>query len=331
MDELVSIIVPVYNVEKYLSDCINSIINQTYKNIEIILIDDGSNDTSPNICDQYEKKDNRIRVIHKQNEGVSIARNVGLKNAIGDWIAFVDSDDWLELNYLEELVAVAKKNNADVVLCGYNRIIQSKKEIINNSGKVIINNSREYLINTLNPQTGYGFGPMKLYKKEIIKDITFDSSLKVAEDALFNAKIATNISKSCYLEKSLYNYRMNSNSAVKKYDKNYANKYLKSMKTNKKYLLEKYNADTEIYQNYCNFVAFHILLIAVNFCYNSNNKNQRETLKEVCNYPEFKECIMKSNYNNMSITRKITLFTIKHKLYCFTGLICKIRNKQNNG
>lgn len=332
MNELISVIVPVYNVEKYIRGCIDSIIGQTYNNLEIIIVNDGSLDESGKICDEYLKKDNRIKVIHKENSGVSSARNIGIKNSTGKWIAFVDSDDWIEKNYFEELLKVAIENDAEVVLCGYNRITANKKEKIHNSGQLINDNSREFLIKILNPQTGYGFCHMKLYKKSIIKDNLFDTSLKVGEDALFNEKIALNITKACFLEKSLYNYRINPNSVVRKFDEEYAIKYLNSMKNNKNYLMQVYQDDNEIWQNYYNFVAFHVLLIAVNYCYNLLNKGKKSKkyLKEVCKYKEFKEGIEKSIYNNLSITRKITLFTIKHKLYFITSLICKFRNKQNN-
>ena len=98
MDDLISVIVPVYNVEEYLDRCIESIVNQTYKNLEILLIDDGSTDNSYNICDKWAKKDNRIKVVHKENGGVSSARNVGLDVATGDYIGFVDSDDYISID-----------------------------------------------------------------------------------------------------------------------------------------------------------------------------------------------------------------------------------------
>ena len=169
MEELISVVVPVYNVEKYIDKCINSIINQTYKNLEIILVDDGSPDNCGNICDEYAKKDNRIIVIHKENGGVSSARNIGIKNAKGKWITFVDSDDWIENDYVEKLSKIGIQNKAEVVLCGYNRINNNDKQPINAIGEIKKYNSFEYLIKTLNPQTGFGFCHMKLIKKEIIE------------------------------------------------------------------------------------------------------------------------------------------------------------------
>ena len=117
---LISVIVPVYKVEQYLDNCINSLLAQTYKNLEIILIDDGSPDNCPAICDEYAKKDSRIIVVHKQNEGVSVARNVGINIAKGNFIAFVDSDDSIEPNMYEKLIEKQQTEDFDLVFCRYN-------------------------------------------------------------------------------------------------------------------------------------------------------------------------------------------------------------------
>ena len=116
----ISIIVPVYNVEKYLRKCVDSILNQTFKDFELILVDDGSIDTSGKICDEYNLKDNRIKVIHKENGGLSSARNAGLDIAQGEYIGFVDSDDWIELDMYEELYKICKENDTDVGIVGIN-------------------------------------------------------------------------------------------------------------------------------------------------------------------------------------------------------------------
>ena len=121
MTKKVSIIIPVYNQEKYLDKCINSVIRQSYDDLECILVDDGSTDNSPEICDKYEKKDDRIKVFHQPNSGVSKARNVGLANAKGEWITFADSDDYLEQHAFQTYIDAAIKYQADVVRGGYFR------------------------------------------------------------------------------------------------------------------------------------------------------------------------------------------------------------------
>ena len=122
MEDLVSIIIPVYNTEKYLSKCLESVINQTYKNLEIILINDGSTDKSKEICESFAKKDKRIQILNKENSGVSSARNHGMRLAKGQYIAFIDGDDYAEENYIEELLKNLKQTESDCVLCGYNRV-----------------------------------------------------------------------------------------------------------------------------------------------------------------------------------------------------------------
>lgn len=333
MEDLISVIIPVYKVEKYIEQCINSVIEQTYKNLEIILVDDGSPDNCPQICDNYEKAEDRIKVIHKDNGGVSSARNIGIDKAKGKWIAFIDSDDWVEKKYIEKLYICAIKENADIVLCGYNRIVDNKIEKINSSRKINKYSGNEYLINSLNPQTGFGMCHMKLINRKIIEDIRFNETLEVGEDALFNIMITKNIKCAVHSNESLYNYRINTDSVVKRFDEKYDKKYLNSMLECKKYLNKKYCNNEEIMQNYYNYVAYHVMLVSVNYCFNPVNNitylKKLEILREVCKYSEFKDGVEKSNYNNISLTRKITLFTLKHKLYFIASMICICRQKQN--
>lgn len=330
MNDLISVIVPVFNDEKYLKECIESIIKQTYENLQIILIDDGSRDKSGKICDMYAEKDKRIEVIHKENGGVSSARNVGLDNARGEWVTFIDADDWVEEDFLKLMLEKATKEKADVVLCEYNRRIEKNIERVELTAKEEIINSEKHLQNALNPQTGCGYCTMKLIKKSIIKD-KFDENLKAAEDALFSIRLSNKINKEVILRKALYNYRMNSESAVKRYDEEYPKKYLKAIKKIKEYL-EEQHSNKEAIQNYYNFVAYHVMLIAVNYCYHPENKQKHKLsiLKKVCKQTDFKEGIEKSNYEGLSLTRKITLFTIKHKMYFITEQICIFRQKQNS-
>ena len=115
----ISIVVPVYNVENYIEECINSIINQTYKNLEIILVDDGSTDSSGKICDKFAKNDDRIKVIHKKNEGLGKTRNVRILESTGDYLFFVDSDDFIDLNTIEKLYNRSNNGTMDLVICDY--------------------------------------------------------------------------------------------------------------------------------------------------------------------------------------------------------------------
>ena len=126
--ELVSMIIPVFGVEVYLGECLETVLNQTYKNLEIILIDDESQDRCPEICDQYAQKDERIKVIHQKNGGAANARNHGLDMATGEYICFIDSDDKIEKNYVEKLLGAIKENKAEVVVCSFKQWYKDKTQ-----------------------------------------------------------------------------------------------------------------------------------------------------------------------------------------------------------
>ena len=207
----ISVIVPIYNNAKYLKKCIDSIIYQTYKNLEIILVNDGSTDSSGKIADEYQKKDNRIKVIHQKNAGVSIARNVGLKNATGNFIGFVDSDDWIEKNMFEMLLESIIKYNVDISIC--NLSFENENGIIIKSydEKEGILSYEEYIKNIYYSPCIQGYTCNKLYKTSLIKEnnIQFDKTIFVLEDDLFNFEILYKNKKqvkSFFLNQKLYHY-----------------------------------------------------------------------------------------------------------------------------
>ena len=328
MEDLISIIVPVYNAEKFLKRCVESIIAQSYKNIEIILVNDGSEDKSRELCDEFARKDCRIKVVHKKNEGVSSARNEGINQSKGKYISFVDADDWIERDFLFEMYNKLKQYNVNYVTCGYNRVYENHNDIINNDLTEELISANDYIIKILNVQNGYGFVHMKLISKDAIEDIRFDTNISVGEDAFFNIKLCKKIDKFLIYNKPLYNYYFNPNSAVRNYDKNYCNKYLNSMNVMNDYITNNYS-ENKVIKNLYNYIAYHILLICVNYCYHPQNSNRSiASLKKVCNIDLFKNSIKNSNYDNLSITRKLSLFSLKHKLYVIMALICIIRQKQ---
>ncbi len=329
MEDLISVIVPIYNAEKYLNNCIDSIIDQSYQNIEIILVDDGSIDETQKICDSYANLDSRIKVYHKSNGGVSSARNYGLKKAKGKWISFVDSDDWLDKDYFK-ILHDSISSDVSIVCCGYKRTSGTQVECINSDGKELYFTGTEFIEKLLNVQNGYGFVHTKIYKKELIDGVSFNETLKVAEDALFNMQVSKKANKIKVINKSLYNYRVTGESAVRKFDENYINKYIDGMNACSDFINNYYSDNQIIMTNLKNFVSYHLLLIAVHYCYNPKNqiKDKQKLLKDTCNIELFKNAVENCNYQDLSITRKITLFTLKKKLYFITGLICKIRQMQ---
>ena len=171
--DLISIVVPVYNVEDYLEKCIQSILNQSYKNLEIILVDDGSPDNCPKICDKYEKLDSRIKVIHKKNGGLSDARNIGIKNAKGKYISFVDSDDYIKENFIEDMYNLLIKYDADIACSQMKITNKTNDDVVNENKKINIYSSLDAIKETLYQRNIDNSAPSKLFKKELFDDICF--------------------------------------------------------------------------------------------------------------------------------------------------------------
>ena len=212
---LISIIVPIYKVEKYLPRCIDSLINQTYQNLEIILVDDGSPDRSGEICDEYAKKDSRIVVVHKPNGGLSDARNKGLDVANGDYVMFVDSDDWIEKESCEILVNLAKEKKSDVVSFAMTDVYDNGKKIPSKTpyGTKIIS-SEEAIKAILYNHSQFGIfnrACNKFYSKSLLLDTRFPVG-KLTEDQGFTYKILHKAKRICVCENHLYNYYRRSGS-----------------------------------------------------------------------------------------------------------------------
>ena len=187
MDEkLVSVIIPAYNIEDYIGRCLDSIISQTYKNLEIIVVDDGSRDHTGEILDNYAKKDRRIKVIHKENGGVSSARNKGIEAAEGDYIGFIDGDDLIEPEMYKTLVDLLEEENADIAHCGYQMVFPDRVDYYHNTGKKKIQTTEEGLKDLLSGEMIEPGLVNKLYKKELIKNCRLDETVKINEDLLMN-------------------------------------------------------------------------------------------------------------------------------------------------
>ncbi len=207
MDELISVIVPVYKVERYLDQCVRSIVDQTYRNLEIILVDDGSPDRCPQMCDEWAKRDSRIRVIHQENSGVSVARNAGLDIARGDYICFVDSDDWIDERYVQLLLSAMRENQASISICRI-RYIKPNQSIIS---KIIddieikaysAEDAMEALI-----RGGVFLGVVwdKLFARSVVESIRFHPGRR-HEDEFFVHRCFDKADRIVLIEIELYNY-----------------------------------------------------------------------------------------------------------------------------
>lgn len=222
---LFSVVIPIYNMEKLLSRCLDSLLTQSYPNLEIILVNDGSTDMSPQLCDQYAQKDSRIRVVHKKNAGVSLARNSALDIASGDYISFVDPDDWIEPNMYETLSKRIEKDKVDVVK--FNALKGDK--VLNPPHFSGIFYNKELIEKIVLPMIGakvygdsflMGTPWMYLFKRELIEKhhICFDANLRRCEDRLFCITAIINAHSISYIDDALYHYETVNTSLSNRYD-----------------------------------------------------------------------------------------------------------------
>ena len=205
---LISVVVPIYNVEKYLNRCVDSILNQTFTDFELILVDDGSPDNCGKICDEYAEKDNRVRVIHKPNGGLSDARNAGiewaLKNSDSEWITFIDSDDWVHLDYLEFLLWAAVENNTSVSVCGFVRT-ENKSDFPKYSFESKVYSNEDFWIEK---NVNAVIACAKLYKKRDFTEIRYPVG-KIHEDEFTTHKILFKYDNIAFVNEELYYYFTN--------------------------------------------------------------------------------------------------------------------------
>ena len=222
----VSVVIPVYGVEKYLVRCVDSVLEQTYNALQIILVDDGSPDNCPAICDFYAQKDERVKVIHRQNGGVSSARNLGIDVAIGEYVCFFDSDDYIEADMIEKLVEGIEKSCDDVCVCGYYVDYHDEQENVISTQTISPDFS---CIETKWPLQKYervlgwcGYVWNKVYRRSFLKKHTlyFDENVSLFEDLSFNAKIFENMAKVRFISYVGYHYiqRQRESLGVKYYD-----------------------------------------------------------------------------------------------------------------
>lgn len=212
-EQLISVIVPVYKVEAYLDHCVQSIVDQSYKNLEIILVDDGSPDNCPAMCDAWAKKDSRVKVIHKQNGGLSDARNAGLKIASGEYIALIDSDDIVDINMLTLLYQALEKSNTDIAECDYVKFENSQPDFSAGVGSVTVFDSKDALRELLREQNFRYTAWNKLYRREIFTQLQFEVG-KLHEDVFFTYQAFGLANRVVKLDAPLYGYRQRSGSIM---------------------------------------------------------------------------------------------------------------------
>jgi len=309
----ISVIVPVYKVELYLRQCLDSIIAQTYNNLEIILVDDGSPDACGFICDEYAKKDDRIIVIHKENGGLSDARNIGIDIASGEYLTFIDSDDWIELDMVEFLYDNLENNKADISCCNYYLAYMNSTMVLNNYNEIILFEKQEAVKEIFFNKRIHTFFWGKLYKKNIFNYLRLPKS-KHYEDIFIMLDILLKTNKIVVCNVVKYYYRQRKSSIV---HRNYTPKMLDLIEAAERNL-------SIIEENYPNIVEFGnaglLKAVLIVLCTMIGTVNYKQL-------PEYKNLLSKirNNYifmvknNVFSRSEKIKVISLKInvKLYKF--------------
>lgn len=332
-----SIIVPIYNVEKYIHKCINSILEQTFKDFELILVNDGSPDKCGEICDNYQRKDNRIRVIHKSNGGLVSARNAGVEVAQGKYIGYVDGDDWVEKEWLKTLNSIIEKYKPDIVSYNAYKSCNGKDIKLNTSNfigyygeKDIKDKIIPYMLYD-ERQSFYSFGILpavwaNVIKREILKkNVCKNEKITFGEDAACTYNFILDAKSYVGIEENLYYYRQNRESMTKAYDKfrferlDYLFKYLEE---NLKLKNQDLNKQYEYYKIFCLFYAI------------LNEAKSKESLdviarrcKEKMREYKFQNFIKDFNPKLNNILWKCFFNSMKREKYYNIVFICKIANK----
>lgn len=203
---MISVIIPVYNTKQYLSDCLNSILAQTYRNLEILFVDDGSTDGSGEMLDTFAAMDERIRVIHQENGGVCAARNRGIDEARGEYLSFIDSDDTLEPDMYEVLMGLIGEYGVQIAHCSYQRVTSGVVTPIGNSGEIHQQSREEALRCLLRGKYFVGSCWTKLYAKELFADVRFPMGIRTSEDMLVNFRVFSRAERTVFADVCKYNY-----------------------------------------------------------------------------------------------------------------------------
>jgi glycosyltransferase involved in cell wall biosynthesis len=307
-NKLVSIIIPCYNVESYLDRCIKSLLNQSYKDLEILLIDDGSKDGTGALCDKYAKKYSIVKAYHKKNSGAGNTRNYGIQKATGDFIVFLDSDDYIEKDTIESLMKYS--NEYDIVCCGFDRIDPKTnkifaKEMVNLPYDELEINDDTIMETSFVSPACWG----KLYRKELLNNIRFTSN--TIEDVLFFTELMPCIKKIKFIKKVLWHYTVNDNSLILSVKEDTVNAFESDLlELKNKYIKNNYSKN---YLKYLTFqVIIHNCISLPSRLYNNKKVNINKRIKHIKeymneNFPDWKKIKIKIKGR---IIKKLAIYTI---------------------
>ena len=329
----VSVVIPVYNIgEAALKQCVDSVIGQRDVTLEIFIIDDGSEEECARLCDSFKDKDCRIQVIHQTNQGVSVARNEGMRRAGGEWIAFVDGDDWLELDMLSVMVEHGNKNEADIVLCDC-YINYHKKQVKahffeENELSLTDSNKHRFLMQVLCPRVGNdrasiidaGVPWAKLYRHSFLreKNIFFNKKLKRMQDNIFNLYAFEYANSVFYMHVPLYHYRKSINSGLYRYNPNISDIYDYYFKEVLDYIV--YFDKDESFKNALNYkIFFSIYVIMNNDILSRNNPDnywdKRKKMLMIINSPFYKMAVNEMKVQYLNHIEMIFFTLVRHKFF----------------
>ena len=340
MDSLVTIIVPVYNVSKYLERCLNSILNQTYRNLEIILVDDGSKDDSGDLCDQYAEKDFRIKVIHKENGGLGFARNSGLDIATGDYVVFIGGDDYIGATHIDTMVSMIKKTGTDTCLTGHTKVYADREVEHKNvcAGKVFKGNVKEEILPRMCGADVNGndyiemSACMVMFSNEIIKNnhLRFVSEKEfVSEDLVFDFDYYPLSKGVCVSELADYYYCDNEGSLTTKYrDDRFASQIkMYNMLVEKAKGIDILNLCKNRLQNTVIAITRYSIKIEYKFAGLNGNAAAKENVKKICEDKTL--ALIFAEYDDSSIKKssRAVNYLIKRKMYLALKYIMWIKNK----
>lgn len=325
----VSVIIPVYNAEKYLKRCIESVLSQTLTDIEIILVNDGSTDNSANILDEYAKNYKNIKVIHQQNSGPAMARNVGMKNAIGEYIGFVDSDDYLSPDMYEILYNIAIQNNIDIVTSDYYSVQNGKQTHLGHFkmpvNQIIYKDEIHNLITHANESRILWFGWKSIYKNKNIKNnkIIYPS-LKLGEETVFVLDCLLSSESMYYINKPFYYYEQTPNSLTRiKYKENLLaqleNLYFAKKEIYTKHNFNLYQKDLDEYT--MKHTVPMLISNELNHCLNFSQKIK--IYKQIRNSEMVKHAYKSCSVNSINSKLKYLAILLKYRMYILLALISK--------
>lgn len=316
MQPLLSVIIPVYKVEKYLDECVASVVNQSYKNLEIILVDDGSPDNCGIMCDAWAEKDSRIKVIHKQNQGLGYARNSGIDVAAGEYMTFLDSDDYVNEMMYERLMVTAVSNNSDIAVCGYN-VISSTGEVRAYSDFLqpevferedIISLSQDFIRHKGNLASHYEIACRAVFKRSAITARFLSEREIVAEDYHFQIAAVLCASKVSFIPDALFNYRYNSLGLSKTFSFDKFRKAPKLVSELNK-LYKKY--DMPHAGDYCMLMMTFTTIKQI-YSVISDKSERKRLIKQMAENPVWNE--IEISYSGLSLKEKLIYFSMQHRL-----------------